>query len=305
MTNAKGEERTAALRGGNWNNGTNSGAFYWSSQQRNNTVTNMNRNNHTGYMAPRPKYDITRERLVQMHIIERLPPREIAERIGCSHDLVLHYIAKFGIEKLPKYKRIEGERYGRLIVESLETIGSAGAVWRCRCDCGNVVSIPASRLGFGVTRSCGCLAREACIKHGLSDSRPYHIWQGMKTRCGNPKAVNFERYGGRGITYDPRWSDFEEFWKDMEPGYSNGLSIERIDNDGPYCKENCAWVDARAQSLNKSNSVILEMDGERLTITEWSERLNVSRKMLYYWHDQGLSDAEIFDRVKKSVGGRA
>lgn len=87
--------------------------------------------------------------------------------------------------------------------------------------------------------------------HGLSHHPLYGVWKGMKQRCYNPKASRFEKYGGRGIKVCKQWKDcFVNFYNDMVEGYSKGLQLDRIDNDGNYCKENCRWV---APSENVKN----------------------------------------------------
>lgn len=88
--------------------------------------------------------------------------------------------------------------------------------------------------------------------HGMSDTRQYHIWQAMKNRTTNPKAPNWNDYGGRGIRTCSRWLEsFEAFWDDMGDGYADHLTLDRIDNDRGYTKENCRWVDYHAQASNR------------------------------------------------------
>jgi hypothetical protein len=87
------------------------------------------------------------------------------------------------------------------------------------------------------------------VKHGMSGTPIYRRWKGMRSRCNNPNAVNYERYGGRGIDVCDRWRDFTNFYSDMgEP--EPGLTIERIDNDGDYTPENCTWVTPKMQMQN-------------------------------------------------------
>ncbi len=88
-------------------------------------------------------------------------------------------------------------------------------------------------------------------KHGMRGTRFYKIWAGMKKRCDNPDAVNYKNYGGRGITYDPKWSIFENFKVDMFSTYEDSLTLERINNSGNYCKANCEWVSKARQSRNQ------------------------------------------------------
>jgi hypothetical protein len=165
---------------------------------------------------------------------------------------------------MPTVKRITlGERFGRLTAlanTKTKTYPSKSRVlyYECRCDCGNILFVTIYALRSGNTRSCGCLqvdiTRGRSITHGFSfrrsGKRVYRIWCCMITRCTNPKATRYENYGGRGITVCERWLKFENFLEDMgePPEYH---SIDRLDNDAGYSKENCAWRTASQQSLNR------------------------------------------------------
>ncbi|RLB78660.1 MAG: hypothetical protein DRH06_01155 [Deltaproteobacteria bacterium] len=80
------------------------------------------------------------------------------------------------------------------------------------------------------------------ITHGMAGTKVYMVYQALKNRCNNKNNLEYHRYGGRGITYPVEWETFEGFWKDMEAGYAEGLTIDREDGDGNYCKENCQWI---------------------------------------------------------------
>lgn len=248
-------------------------------------------------MPPKPKFGITKELLEDLHLEQKLPPKEIASQMGCDHTLILYYLKKYNINKLPKYERLESKRFGKLVVVDLAGFKGRNALWNCACDCGKSISATTAALKFGKVKSCGCLVIEASTKHGLSSSRPYHIWRALKTRCDDPKAINYHLYGGRGIAYDPRWKDFLAFWEDMGESYQEGLTIERINNNRSYSKENCVWIDYRRQNFNKRTNVYLTHDNRRQTATEWAQELNVNRRVIYYLHDKGLGDAEIFDKI--------
>ena len=116
----------------------------------------------------------------------------------------------------------------------------------------------------------------------------------MKTRCYNPKYELFSRYGGRGIAVCDKWNDsFAEFRKwAFSSGYSPDLTIERIDNDGNYCPENCTWADRIAQANNRHTNRILYLNGESDTLANWARKTGIP-----YWKLQdriyrGWSDEE-------------
>lgn len=112
--------------------------------------------------------------------------------------------------------------------------------------------------------------------HGMRNTREYKIWEQMKRRCLNPKATNFRDYGGRGITVCDEWRTFEGFFADM--GLSNGLFIDRIDNNKGYCKENCHWTTATQNNRNRRNNVIVE--GK--TLAQWAEETGISQQVISY-----------------------
>ncbi|MFA5743869.1 MAG: hypothetical protein WC936_03520 [Candidatus Nanoarchaeia archaeon] len=279
------------LAGGNWNNALNAGPV-----TSFNDRYNINQNKYIGMSRPL-KYGITKELLEELHFKRELTPYQIADYFGCTQSLILHYFKKYNLEKLPKYQRIVGERYGRLVVTRFIGIGTEGALWECVCDCGNIITSSAASLNFGKVKSCGCLSVEVHSTHNMSGTRPYSIWQGMKTRCNNPNAINYSGYGGRGITIDPKWEVFEHFWEDMKDGYDDSLSIERINNERGYCRENCVWADKRTQNFNKRSNVDIVYNKERRTITEWAEILQIDRRTLYYLKKKGLPDEQIITKV--------
>jgi hypothetical protein len=163
-----------------------------------------------------------------------------------------------------------GKRYGRLEVLKegngfRDKNNTFYKTYICKCDCGKETEVTMSNLHSGGTTSCGCYAVENFIgrvtTHGKSYSREYKIWEGIKARCSNPNCHIYWRYGGRGITYDPKWETFEGFWEDMENGYKEDLSIDRIDGEGNYTKENCRWANNSEQELNKESSLGISING--------------------------------------------
>jgi len=120
--------------------------------------------------------------------------------------------------------------------------------WLCKCDCGNETIIPTSNLRKGLIKSCGCLK----YTHHLSNTRLYRIYIGMKTRCYNSKSLSYKDYGGRGITICQEWlDDFMNFYNwAKDNGYSDNLSIDRINVNGNYEPSNCRWATQEEQSNN-------------------------------------------------------
>lgn len=111
-------------------------------------------------------------------------------------------------------------------------------------------------------------------KHGAASARTpeYRSWESMKARCYNPNNPDYAHYGARGIGVDPRWkADFSAFLADMGER-PLGTSLDRIDNDGPYCRANCRWAADSIQGRNKRTNVLVEWYGARLTLVELSER---------------------------------
>lgn len=129
-------------------------------------------------------------------------------------------------------------------------------LWECRCNkCGAIKYVRGKNLRRGKSKGCGCdLAqqyRASVTSHDMSRTRIYHIWQNMRYRCENPNNTGFENYGGRGIKVCERWQTFENFHEDMNAGYQDHLTIERIENNGDYEPKNCCWIPKGDQMKNR------------------------------------------------------
>lgn len=190
---------------------------------------------------------------------------------------------------------IAGTRYGRLtIIGESETKkfkdGKPKQMALCRCDCGTEKPQSFVAVKNGNTKSCGCLKREnhmrAVVKHGCArdsgHSGEYASWAAMKSRCHDIHAKGYENYGGRGITVCERWNKFENFLEDMGQRPVQGkyvYSIERINNDLGYFKENCKWATYAEQAINKRlniNTKIETYGGVTRTRREWARIFGIN-----------------------------
>ena len=152
---------------------------------------------------------------------------------------------------------LTGKKFGMLTVVSLSKTRKNGAVWVCKCACGKIVESRAGRLKRGMVKSCGC-GKSAFISqhvttHGLSQHLLYRVWTGMLDRCYKKDNSRFKNYGGRGISVCEEWLKVEVFveWA-VYNGWKPDLQIDRVDNDGNYCPENCRFVTNWENSLNKT-----------------------------------------------------
>ena len=155
------------------------------------------------------------------------------------------------------------ERIGRI-----KEHASNACYYKCVCDCGKTFNVRASYLRNNNIKSCGCIG-----KHYMTNAIEYTAWSNMKNRCLNKKTKQYKDYGGRGISICNRWLDFTNFINDM--GYSNGLTLERIDVNGNYEPKNCKWATRQEQSLNTRNSKYVIENGEKISLKELANKNNI------------------------------
>lgn len=209
---------------------------------------------------------------------------------------------------MPKMKDLTGLKLNKLTVikrvEKPVHLKSKDIFWLCKCDCGNERILPAGKLTHG-QKSCGCLKTGKKKIHGLSHTRFYHIFANLLQRCINKKHVAYSRYGGRDIKC--LWKDFVEFKRDMYESYAKHCekfgekqtSIDRIDNNGNYCKENCKWATHKEQSNNTRANLknkFIELQGKKYNLKELSDKFNISVNQI----NKRLNNGETPEEISKN-----
>lgn len=182
-----------------------------------------------------------------------------------------------------------GNKFGRLTV-----IDNSELKHLCRCECGTIKAIDMYSLLKGDTMSCGCfhkeMSRDMLTTHGLSKTRLHSVWAGMVARCHSENHSSYKHYGGRGIQVCEEWrKDFKAFYDwAYSVGYKEEFTetgrtkwvIDRIDNDGNYCPENCRWITNAQNVDNTRRTRRYEYNGEKLTLREISNKTGLSRALL-------------------------
>lgn len=181
-------------------------------------------------------------------------------------------------------------RFKKLLVEAFHGVrilpsGQKQDLWKCKCDCGKIRIVSAIHLRTGHTVSCGC----ARIRHGKSKTTIHRTWIGMTSRCENQNNSAYQWYGARGIKVCERWKVFESFLEDMGSAWQPGLTIERKNVNGDYCKDNCVWANREVQANNTTRSLFIEFAGERMTVAQLAKRVGMSRHRLTKRLENGWS----------------
>jgi len=185
-------------------------------------------------------------------------------------------------------EHIRNQKFGKLTaLENLGRRAEDGKVeWRCKCDCGNETIVTEKNLKNGNSTSCGCVRLEKATKHKhcihKGHSVTYRTWQGIKQRCNNPNCEEYHNYGGRGIKICDEWNapdGFVIFLRDMGEK-PKGKSIDRIDNNGNYCKENCRWATHKEQCNNTRRNKYYTFHGIIKTLNQWADTVNIPKDIL-------------------------
>jgi hypothetical protein len=179
-----------------------------------------------------------------------------------------------------------GKKFNNLTVLSsrkfITETGTRQCLYLCLCDCGKIKEIKGCRVVAGKVVSCGCglkgTDKKPTFTHNMSNTRIYKIWASMLQRCNNPNNKNYKYYGARGIRVCEEWNKFENFYDDMGEK-PHKLSLDRIDNNSDYCKENCRWATAKEQANNKrhnpANATIVFYNGEQMSLAEVSRQSGI------------------------------
>lgn len=199
-------------------------------------------------------------------------------------------------ETLSNKPDLIGQKFGRLtVVAEAPNYKSGKARWRCVCDCGGETITATNQLRSGRTKSCGCLRIEAATQtrknvatHGMTGTRIYKCWSGMKGRV-----KRNDHY--KSVTICDEWkNDFTAFYAwSIANGYSDNLTLDRIDTTGNYEPSNCRWVDYKVQENNRTNNHIIEIGGVRRTASEWSRITGIQAATLIIRHNAGWPESDM------------
>ena len=200
---------------------------------------------------------------------------------------------------MPPFKSMIGIRYNRLVAISKVGRGSGGIVYNFQCDCGNQKQLEGRLVRSGKSGSCGCLRSEYMAsknaKHGYAGTPTYETWQAMKNRCCNKNQPVYKNYGARGITICDKWQTFEGFLEDMGER-PDGLTIERVDNNKGYSKDNCIWATIEQQNRNTRQNKFITHGGETLCMKDWARKTGIPYPTIQDRRRKGLSPSEILAR---------
>lgn len=204
-----------------------------------------------------------------------------------------------------RYKDMTGYKVGQLEVIKFSHKKNKSIFWVCKCSCGNEKSINGASLrSKKPTLSCGCLLKSGVpnMNHGMSNTPTYESYRAMRKRCELATDIEFKNYGGRGVTVCKEWDSFEIFLIDMGIR-SEGMTLDRKDPNGNYCKSNCRWATPKEQAINRRNSYNITYDGKTKHVSEWSKISGIAvetikRRLTYGW---GIDRAIFTNSTRKKI----
>lgn len=208
-----------------------------------------------------------------------------------------------------KNENIIGKKFGKLtVLEELKSTkkGDWHKHLKCLCECGRISYPTKTEVLNGRVKSCGCRIREIAKKlnttHGLSKTRIYNIWQGIKARCFNKNLKGYKNYGGRGVIICNEWlANFMNFYNwSINNGYQDNLTIDRIDNNGNYEPNNCRWVDMKTQQKNRTNNNLITYNGKTLCLIEWERITGIKSNTIRERIKRGWTIKQALETPKRS-----
>lgn len=216
-----------------------------------------------------------------------------------------------------KFRDITGQKFNRLTAVSFIERRNRHSYWLFKCDCGKDHITSMNSVTMNNSKSCGCLKIEKDKvnhkKHGMTNTKEFRTWSGMKSRCYNPKLSNSNKknYYDKGIKVCDRWIDsFENFYSDMGKAPTPNHSIDRIDVNGDYTPDNCRWATQKEQCRNKGNNVLYTINGVKKTLIEWCEDLGVSyenasqRILRLKWPIERALEIESDYKYQRKIAGK-
>mgnify|MGYP003532576611 FL=1 len=202
---------------------------------------------------------------------------------------------------MPNITNLAGKRVGMLTVKHMirKPDDTRRVYWVCQCACGEQTTWIAGNLmrymRHNKSASCGCVFKTGDFNriHSGSKRPEYRVWSAMRERCTNAKDPAYKHYGARGITLDPKWMTFAGFIEDMGWRPSGAHTIERVNNDGPYCKKNCVWATQDVQQRNRRDNLWLELGGVRMIATDWAKHTGIPRTTVSQRARRGLAVEDV------------
>ena len=212
---------------------------------------------------------------------------------------------------MKKYADLTGQRFGELVVLNYSH-SNDGTYWNCICDCGKQTIVRATSLKYGSTKSCGCGSLKAAMKnienhrnsgHGMSRTRINECWRNINRRCYKKNNARYINYGARGITVCDEWkNDFMSFYNwAMTNGYSDDLTIDRINNDGNYEPSNCRWATKKQQNNNTTRNIYISYKNETKTLAEWAEFFGLTYSTLKHRIERNWAIEKAFVTPQRNV----
>lgn len=164
------------------------------------------------------------------------------------------------------------------------------------CECGGTTETYATKIKTGRTKSCGCLRIKKITKHGMHKTSTYKAWLRMKQRCSSTNKKTKKWYYDRGITVCESWEKFENFLNDMGNMPKDKTSLDRINNDLGYFKENCRWATSKEQGNNRRTNISITYNGKSKTLTQWARHLGINESTFYYRYKNKMPLDKMFSK---------